>query len=164
MGVTFEPPTRERNLTGFSPKARAWRAFFETSALISDRMEKRLHAVTGLKLADYNLLLLLTEAEGHQLRMGELAERMVFSPSRLSYQVKSLARRGLIERCIDENDKRGMTARLTDEGRKVFAAASKVHAQHIKQLFHPALDDAQAADLEQICEQIHQTVEQSEDF
>lgn len=164
MGVTFEPPTRERNLTGFSPKARAWRAFFETSALISDRMEKRLHAVTGLKLADYNLLLLLTEAEDHQLRMGELAERMVFSPSRLSYQVKSLARRGLIERCIDENDKRGMTARLTDEGRKVFAAASKVHAQHIKQLFHPALDDAQAADLEQICEQIHQTVEQSEDF
>lgn len=164
MGVTCEPPTRERNLTGFSPKARAWRAFFETSALISDRMEKRLHAVTGLKLADYNLLLLLTEAEGHQLRMGELAERMVFSPSRLSYQVKSLARRGLIERCIDENDKRGMTARLTDEGRKVFAAASKVHAQHIKQLFHPALDDAQAADLEQICEQIHQTVEQSEDF
>ncbi|NLS10970.1 MarR family transcriptional regulator [Nesterenkonia sp. MY13] len=127
-------------------------------------MEKRLHAVTGLKLADYNLLLLLTEAEDHQLRMGELAERMVFSPSRLSYQVKSLARRGLIERCIDENDKRGMTARLTDEGRKVFAAASKVHAQHIKQLFHPALDDAQAADLEQICEQIHQTVEQSEDL
>ncbi|WP_324615295.1 MarR family winged helix-turn-helix transcriptional regulator [Nesterenkonia sedimenti] len=162
--MTCEPPTRERNLTGFSPKARAWRAFFETSALISDRMEKRLHAVTGLKLADYNLLLLLTEAEDHQLRMGELAERMVFSPSRLSYQVKSLARRGLIERCIDENDKRGMTARLTDEGRKVFAAASKVHAQHIKQLFHPALDDAQAADLEQICEQIHQTVEQSEDL
>ncbi|WP_150463065.1 MarR family winged helix-turn-helix transcriptional regulator [Nesterenkonia ebinurensis] len=158
-----QPSTRERDLTGFSPKARAWRAFFETAALISDRMEKRLHAVTGLKLAEYNLLLLLAEAQDDQLRMGELADRMVFSPSRLSYQVKSLAKRGLIDRCIDENDKRGMTARLTEEGKKVFAAASRVHAQHIKQLFHPALDDAQAHDLQVICEQIHHTVEQAED-
>ncbi len=164
MGMTpAEPSIRKRDLTGFSPKARAWRAFFETSALISDRMEKRLHAVTGLKLAEYNLLLLLAEAPDHQLRMGELADRMVFSPSRLSYQAKSLAKRGLIERCIDENDKRGMTAQLTEEGRRVFAAASAVHAQHIKQLFHPALDDAQAEQLQGICEQIHQTVEQAED-
>ncbi len=162
MKVTTEQ-TRDRDLTGFSPKARAWRAFLETSALITDRMEKRLHAVTGLKLAEYNLLLLLAEAEDNRLRMGELAERMVFSPSRLSYQVKALAKRGLLSRCIDENDKRGMTAQLTEEGKKVFSAASRVHAQHIKQLFHPALDDAQALQLQAICEQIHHTVDQAEE-
>ncbi|WP_300343956.1 MarR family transcriptional regulator [Nesterenkonia sp.] len=156
------PPTSGRDLTGFTPKARAWRAFFETSALITDRMEKLLHAATGLKLSDYNLLLLLSEATGNQLRMGELAEKMVFSPSRLSYQVKSLAARGLIDRCTDENDRRGMTARLTQEGRRVFAEASAVHAQHIRKLFHPALDDAQAEDLRAICEQIHTTVEQAD--
>lgn len=155
--------SRERDLTGFSPKARAWRAFFETSALISDRMEKRLHAVTGLKLAEYNILLLLAEAEEHQLRMGQLAEQMVFSPSRLSYQVKSLANRGLLERCADEKDKRGMTARLSAEGERVFSAASRVHAQHIKQLFHPALDDAQALELRVICEQITRTAEETEE-
>ncbi|GAA1805581.1 MarR family winged helix-turn-helix transcriptional regulator [Nesterenkonia flava] len=149
---------RSRDLTGFSPKAKAWRSFFETSAIISDRMEKRLQATTGLKLSDYNLLLILAEAPGKQLRMGELAERMVFSPSRLSYQVKSLAGRGLLERCMDPHDKRGMTACLTEEGSTVFAAASKVHAQHIRQLFHPALDDAQAVQLRQICEAIYHTV------
>ena len=158
--MTSEPNTRERDLTGFSPKAKAWRAFFEASALITDRMEKRLHAVTGLKLAEYNLLLLLTEAENNQLRMGELAERMVFSPSRLSYQVKALANRGLLTRCTDEKDKRGMTAQLTEEGRAVFSSASRVHAQHIKQIFHPALDETQAAQLQEICEQIHQSVDQ----
>lgn len=164
MGVTPEPSaTPERDLTGFSPKAKAWRAFFETSALISDRMEKRLHAVTGLKLAEYNILLLLAEAEDHQLRMGQLAEQMVFSPSRLSYQVKSLANRGLIERCADAHDKRGMTARLSVEGQKVFSAASRVHAQHIKQLFHPALDDTQAHELQVVCEQIYRTVEEADE-
>lgn len=159
--MTPEHSTRQRDLTGFSPKAKAWRAFIETSALITDRMEKRLQAVTGLKLSDYNLLLLLSEAEDHRLRMGELAEKMVFSPSRLSYQVKNLTGRGLIERCIDENDKRGMTARLTEEGQQVFTAASKIHAQHIRQLFHPALDDDQAENLRTICEQIHRTVDQA---
>ncbi|TLP75499.1 MarR family transcriptional regulator [Nesterenkonia sphaerica] len=164
MGVTPEPTSSpERDLTGVSPKARAWRAFFETSALITDRMEKRLHAVTGLKLAEYNILLLLAEAENHQLRMGQLASRMVFSPSRLSYQVKSLASRGLIDRCADASDKRGMTARLTPEGEKVFSAASRVHARHIKQLFHPAVDDEQAQQLQAICGQIYRTAEQAEE-
>ncbi|WP_345941337.1 MarR family transcriptional regulator [Nesterenkonia sp. E16_10] len=154
----LEDPRSRQDLTGFSPKARAWRSFFETSAIISDRMEKRLHTSTGLRLSDYNLMLLLAEAEDHQLRMGELAEGMVFSPSRLSYQVKSLQKRGLIDRFADAEDRRGMTAQLTEEGHRVFEQASRLHATHIKQLFHPALDDAEADTLRQICEQIKDTV------
>lgn len=153
-----EDPRSRQDLTGFSPKARAWRSFFETSAIISDRMEKRLHTSTGLRLSDYNLMLLLAEAEDHQLRMGELAEGMVFSPSRLSYQVKSLQKRGLIDRFADAEDRRGMTAQLTEEGHRVFEQASRLHATHIKQLFHPALDDDEADTLRQICEQIKDTV------
>lgn len=160
--MTTDSTSRQRDLTGFSPKAKAWRAFFEASALITDRMEKRLHATTGLKITDYNVLLVLSEAEGNQLRMGELAEKMVFSPSRLSYQVKTLAAQGLIDRSADPNDKRGMTATLTDEGSRVFTAASRVHAQHIKQLFHPAVDEAEAKALEAICDQIQRAVKQSD--
>ncbi|MCH8564705.1 MarR family transcriptional regulator [Nesterenkonia sp. LB17] len=155
---TVDDQRGRHDLTGFSPKARAWRSFFETSAIISDRMEKRLHSSTGLRLTDYNLMLLLAEAEDNQLRMGELAEGMVFSPSRLSYQVKSLQKRGLIDRFADAEDRRGMTAQLTEEGHRVFEQASRLHATHIKQLFHPALDDAEADTLRQICEQIKDTV------
>ena len=35
-----------------------------------------------LTLGDYNVLLLLSEAPENRLRMGQLASRMVFSPSR----------------------------------------------------------------------------------
>lgn len=154
---------RARDLTGTTIKGRAWREFVEASALITNRMERRLYSVSGLKMPEYNLLLALTEAEGNRLRMGELAERIVFSPSRLSYQVKSLAQRGLLTRCSDENDKRGMTAELTEKGRQVFTAAAKVHAEHVRQLFHPALDDAEAEDLQAICHQIRQNVELTED-
>ncbi|GAB3188198.1 MarR family winged helix-turn-helix transcriptional regulator [Nesterenkonia suensis] len=154
------PPARD--LTGSSPKARAWRTFVETAATINVKMEKRLHATTGLRLADYNLLLVLSEAEGNQLRMGELAERMIFSPSRLSYQAKSLQARGLITRCADPSDRRGMTAALTDEGRRIFQEASQVHAQHIRQIFHDSVDDAEAASLQQICHQLLATARETE--
>ncbi len=153
--MTAEPRSAEehgRSLTGHSPKAKAWRSFLEASALITQQMEKRLHAATGLKLADYNLLLTLAEAPQQALRMGELAEHMIFSPSRISYQVKVLSERGLVERFHCSQDKRGMTARLTPAGQEAFAAASKVHAQHIRELFHPALDDAEAEQLRVISE------------
>ncbi|GAA1171353.1 MarR family transcriptional regulator [Nesterenkonia xinjiangensis] len=151
-----------QDLTGSSIKARAWRSFVETAATINVKMEKRLHATTGLRLTDYNLLLLLTEATGNQLRMGELAERMVFSPSRLSYQAKSLQARGLISRCADPTDRRGMTATLTEEGRRVFREASAVHAQHIRQIFHDSVDEDEAAALREICRKLLQTTEETE--
>ncbi|WP_146339340.1 MarR family winged helix-turn-helix transcriptional regulator [Nesterenkonia sp. NBAIMH1] len=145
---------RGRSLTGYSPKAKAWRSFFEASALMTQHIEKRLHAATGLRLTDYNLLLTLTEAPNQSLRMGELAEQMIFSPSRLSYQVKVLCEKGLVERSNSSEDKRGMTARLTPAGHEAFDAASKFHAQHIRELFHPALDDPEADQLHLIAEKL----------
>ncbi|GAA3051101.1 MULTISPECIES: MarR family winged helix-turn-helix transcriptional regulator [Actinomycetes] len=154
------PPARD--LTGTSPKAKAWRTFLETSAIVSKTMEKGLHAATGLRLSDYNLLLVLAEAEGNQLRMGELAERMIFSPSRLSYQAKSLQTRGLITRCADPSDRRGMKAQLTDEGRRVFRDASQVHARHIRQIFHETLDNDEALALQRTCMKLLQTAQDTE--
>lgn len=137
--------------TGTSPRARAWRTFLETSAVISNNLERHLQTETGLRLSDYNVLLLLTEAEDGCLRMGELAERMVFSPSRLSYQAKTLEARGLIERCQDPSDRRGMTARLTAQGRQTFRRAAAVHAAHIRELFHAVVSEAEATALQEIC-------------
>ncbi len=146
--------TKARDYTGSSPKARAWRSFIETSALLSVHMEKRLQASSGLRLSEYNVLLILAEARHHQMRMGDLAARMIFSPSRVSYQVKTLEERGLLTRSPDPQDRRGTTAELTPLGHRVFREAASQHGEHIRALFHPALDNDQAEALRTICEQI----------
>lgn len=146
--------TTRRDLTGFGPKAQAWRAFFETSARVTTSVEKQLQAETGLKLPEYNVLLALAEAPENRLRMGELAKQLIFSPSRLSYQVKTLAAQGLIIRTTDAQDKRGATAELTDVGREAFRVASAVHASHVRKLFHPALNDDEAQQLAAMCQNI----------
>lgn len=134
---------------GSGPLSRrdVWRRYFESSALLVDRLERSLRAETGLTLADYNVLLLLTEAPDHRLRMGEIARRLVFSPSRLTYLVKSLSDRGLVERreCMD--DGRGKEAALTDAGASAFRRASVRHARDIDTLFLDGLSDGDAAAL-----------------
>jgi DNA-binding MarR family transcriptional regulator len=125
----------------------AWRAYFEATALLQDRLERTLRSDADLHLADYNLLLLLSETPGGHLRMGELASLMVFSPSRLTYQVKVLEKRGLVERRACLEDGRGSEAVITDAGRHVFRKAAALHAREVKELFLDRLDDAEAKTL-----------------
>lgn len=125
----------------------AWRAYFEATALLQDRLERTLRSGVDLHLADYNLLLLLTEAPGGHLRMGQLADLMVFSPSRVTYQVRMLEKRGLLERRASSDDGRGSEAVITDAGRALFRKAAALHSRQVKDLFVDRLDEAEAETL-----------------
>ena len=105
------------------PLGPAFRVYFETTARLLDRLEKRLKDQLGLTLSEYNMLLLLSEAPEGRMRMGQLASAIVFSPSRLTYQVKVLSERGLVRRVKCSEDGRSWQAELTDEGRAVFRRA-----------------------------------------
>lgn len=118
-----------------SPQRRAWRPYIEASVLLQTRLDEDLHASLGLGLLEYHLLLILSESPGHRLRMGELATRMVFSPSRLTYQVKTMERRGWVLRQPHPDDKRAQYAVLTATGLETFRAADKHHIDTVRQLF-----------------------------
>src|SRR5690625_7014133 len=85
----------------------------------------------GLTLSEYNMLLLLSEAPEGRMRMGQLADAIVFSPSRLTYQVKVLSERGLVKRVKCPEDGRAWEAELTTEGRTMFRRASVIHAKGV---------------------------------
>jgi DNA-binding MarR family transcriptional regulator len=123
-------------------QAVAWRAYFETSVRLQTVLDRELRAATGLTLIDYNVLLALTDAPGHRLRMGELAEALVFSASRLTYQVTSMERRGLVRREPCPEDGRGLTAVLTDAGAAAFDDAWQHHSRGVREHFLDHLSDA----------------------
>ena len=117
------------------PLGPAFRMYFETTARLLDRLEKRLKQQVGLTLSEYNMLLLLSEAPDGHMRMGQLADAIVFSPSRLTYQVKVLSDRGLVKRVKCEDDGRAWQTELTAQGRTMFRKASVVHAKGVKKIF-----------------------------
>ena len=136
------------------PLGPAFRMYFETTARLLDRLEKRLKQQVGLTLSEYNMLLLLSEAPHGQMRMGQLADAIVFSPSRLTYQVKVLTDRGLVKKVKCPDDGRAWQAELTAEGRTMFRRASVVHAKGVKQLFTDVVSEQQLADIHQIFSQV----------
>ena len=122
-----------------------WRAFIEGSWALHTRLEDELRATTGLSMADYHVMVVLSEAPERRLRMGELAGRLVFSPSRLTYQISSMVKRGLVRKQPCPDDGRGQEAVLTDTGMAQLVAAAPLHLKTVRDSFIDHLDDEELA-------------------
>ncbi len=85
-----------------------------------------------MPLAWYDVLARLVEADAHRLRMSELADRVMLSPSGLTRLVDRLVEAGLICREPSESDARGSYAVLTDEGYQRLRAATGTHLRGIR--------------------------------
>lgn len=96
-----------------------------------------------MTLAEYEVLLHLSEAAEHRLRMNELADLARLSPSGLTRRFDALVRRGWVirERCDD--DRRGVMASLTKDGLKRLKSAAPVHNRGEAEYFFDVLDAKQ---------------------
>src|SRR5919197_6494756 len=94
----------------------AWTAFLEASNLIARRVEQGLRDQAGLSHPQYEILVRLADAPGREMRMTELADRVVTSKSGLTYQITRMEKAGLVRRRTCSSDDRGVYAVLTDDG------------------------------------------------
>ncbi|MCR8670281.1 MarR family winged helix-turn-helix transcriptional regulator [Agrococcus sp. HG114] len=118
----------------------AWREYFEGSRLLENELERRLKDAADMDLGEFNILLVLDEAEGSRMRMGDLARALAFAPGRLTYRVAALEEEGLVRREQSPADRRGTEAVLTDAGRRRLRKARPIHARHVDELFLAELD------------------------
>ncbi|MDG4788373.1 MarR family transcriptional regulator [Micromonospora sp. WMMD1102] len=131
-----------------------WRAYVESSQLLLNRLDDELRGASELSLADYHVLVLLSEAPRQRLRMGELAGRLVFSPSRLTYQISSMERRGLVARQSCPEDRRGSEAVLTAAGLLTLRDAAPQHAASVRGYLMDDLDEAEVACLTRVFDRL----------
>lgn len=132
----------------------AWRAWIAASNTLNHQLSADLQRQHGLTLADYEILVQLSEHPERRLRMSELAEATLASRSRLSHQVDRLVKRGLIERQECEFDKRGAFAALTDQGWTAIVDAAPDHVESVRAYLVDVLSPQQLADLGASCSRI----------
>lgn len=108
-----------------------WRTFLRAHASLVRRLEADLLDNHNLPLAWYDVLARLVEADEHRLRMSELAERVMLSPSGLTRLIDRLEKDGLVSREHAEGDGRGLYAVLTDAGYNRLRDASGTHLRGI---------------------------------
>src|SRR5580658_4895278 len=79
-------------------EGRAWLGYRRMRALLDLQISRDLARDSGLSDADYEVLSSVSESAQHQLRLGDLAARMLWSKSRLSHHVARMEQRGLVAR------------------------------------------------------------------
>lgn len=141
-------------------RLQAWRAYYEYSARIMGVLECRTRARSGLSSGEYNILLVLYEAQ-EPLRMGAIGQQVAFAPSRLTYAVSGLESRGLVERQIDPNDRRAAAVHLTEAGRQLFREVAAPHLEDICNLVMDELDEDEVAAMEAIFTKLARRLEKS---
>jgi DNA-binding MarR family transcriptional regulator len=114
----------------------AWRAYIRLAKMLMRQLDRDLHPF-GLSTNDYEILVELSEAPGHRLRMTELADRTAQSRSRLSHQVSRMEAEGLVRREDCAGDKRGTFAVITQRG---LAAIERVAPSHVASLRRHFID------------------------
>ena len=124
----------------------AWRATVQLSQLLLRQLDRDLTA-HGLNGRDYEILVDLSEAPEHRLRMTDLADATSQSRSRLSHQITRMENRGLVRRDDCEGDKRGTFAVLTKAG---FEAIERVAPYHVEQVRRHYIDRLTAQQQEEI--------------
>lgn len=125
----------------------SWRAFIVGSTLLMDTLDRELRSTHGISLAEYEILVRLSEIPDRTLRMAQIAESMQHSRSRVTHTVSRMEKAGLISRCAAEGDKRGVDARMTPAGWELLEAAAHTHVTGVREHFVDLADSADFAAL-----------------
>jgi DNA-binding MarR family transcriptional regulator len=130
---------------------RAWRAYIQLAQLLIRQLDRDLHPF-GLSMHDYEILVELSEAPRHRLRMTDLADRTAQSRSRLSHQINRMESKGLVVREGCEGDKRGTFAVLTERGADIIGATAPHHVASVREHFIDQIAPDRLAVLNDACE------------
>jgi DNA-binding MarR family transcriptional regulator len=129
-----------------------WLAFVFGTRLFWDEVERDLQRDAHLPFGYYEILVMLSEAPEHTLRMSDLADATQSSRSRLSHAVARLERDGWVRREECPTDRRGANAVLTPAGFAALAEAAPAHVESVRRHLFDQLSSTQVEQLHDICE------------
>ena len=133
---------------------RAWIGYRRMRALLDLQLARQLAADQGLSEPDYDVLTSLSGATDRKIRLSEMAERMLWSKSRLSHHVTRMQQRGLVTRRECPSDGRGAFIVLTDQGMETLRAAAPGHVAAVRAHFIDLMTEEQVRVLGDVVETV----------
>jgi DNA-binding MarR family transcriptional regulator len=113
---------------------RSWRAYVLGTELLNHQLDHELREEHDLSFSEYEILVRLSEAPTHRLRMAVLADSVSHSRSRVTHTVNRMEAAGLVSRDACVADGRGVEAVLTDHGSATLTQAAPTHVAGVRRL------------------------------
>ena len=133
---------------------KSWQNFLDATLRLYATLNRQLTEAHQLSLFDVRVLDVLERAPTGRARMGDLAEALASLPSRLTRQIRRLEALGLVLREASQDDRRGVVAAITDDGRAMARAARATYADGIRAHFLGPLSRSQVVAMGENCRRI----------
>ncbi len=134
----------------------AWESLFRAQvAVMRDLSTEFPHG--DLSFNEYDVLLNLTQHKGRRLRIKDLNKHLLLTQPSVSRLIDRLAARGIVTKCSDPTDARGIVVELTDSGYEVFRRVAVRHVESIAGRVGDALTDAELAQLVVLTDKLRAT-------
>jgi len=105
----------------------AWHGMLTLYSRVMRDLDRDLLASHQISVREFDVLITLTNAPDYRLRMSDLAQQVMLTPSGLTRLVERLERARLVERQADPRDARSFHAVLTDLGAQRLEEARATH-------------------------------------
>jgi DNA-binding MarR family transcriptional regulator len=119
-----------------------WRGFLRTHREVTDELDRRLSRAHRLTLLHYGVLITLITVPERRMRMTDIAQRVLTSPSGMTRAVARLADEGLVEREQDPADRRSFLVTLTPAGVRRLREAQATHHACVRELLFAGVGEA----------------------
>jgi DNA-binding MarR family transcriptional regulator len=128
-------------------ESRAWLGLLHAYSSLVKQLDAELIAAHGLSMSGFEVLSRVDAADHGRLRMTDLAELVLLSPSGLSRLVDRLEADGMIERVACPEDGRAINATITEIGKARLADARSTHFEGIRRRFLSNFSDVEVGQL-----------------
>ena len=135
----------------------AWAPFVIGVLHLLSTLDTELKATFDLSHLDYGILMLLSQMPEHSQRMTMLATTFGVDPSNITYRVRRMESRGLVERNTRSSDGRVVDVHITEEGLVLLRKAQLLHVQGARRHFLNHLEPAQLHAIEEIFSNLRST-------
>lgn len=145
-----------------SDQQQYWRNYVRANDELWGLLSRQFLANSGHTLADYKVLVSLTDVPSGQRRISELAAILNWERSRLSHHLTRMTARGLVEReeCVD--DGRGIRVRVTQGGRDLIASMAPDHVADVRRFVVDVLTPTELKQLGKISNKIRKAIQDFE--
>ena len=128
----------------------SWINLQQAGRVIQSALEETLSAEADLSWAEFELLWRLQLAGEHPLRMNEIAEQLLDSPSGTTRIVDRLEAKHLIARETPRDNRRVVEVKLTEGGRTRLATADKAFKDALAEVFSAHLSEPEVLALRRL--------------
>ncbi|WP_308192201.1 MarR family transcriptional regulator [Mycobacterium sp. MYCO198283] len=133
---------------------RSWQHFLEASLRLTARLNQQLVDKHDLTLDDVRLLHALSLSPDRSMRMGQLADVLAGTPSRITRQLSRLEARGLAARRRCADDGRGVIASITETGCRLVSDAVVTYSKGVRSDYLGQLTRPQVIAISDCCRRL----------